>query len=107
MQAPGRHVVVTRGAPLASVIGLVADGDAQELLAQFFTKAVPWLLDIDGQAVEIAILGFTRCARDLLKRGACRDGYLDMTGAARGLIVLVTTDEIIAVTPSPLAAVAA
>jgi len=33
--------------------------------------------------------------------------YLDMTGAARGLIVLVTTGEIIAVTPSPLAAVAA
>lgn len=32
---------------------------------------------------------------------------LDMTGAARGLIVLVTTGEIIAVTPSPLAAVAA
>lgn len=33
--------------------------------------------------------------------------YLDMTGAARGLIVLVTSGEIIAVTPSPLAAVAA
>lgn len=33
--------------------------------------------------------------------------YLDMTGAARGLIVLVTTGEIIAVTPTPLAAVAA
>ncbi|MFN3574485.1 MAG: UvrD-helicase domain-containing protein [Phenylobacterium sp.] len=33
--------------------------------------------------------------------------YLEMTGAARGLIVLVTTGEIIAVTPSPLAAVAA
>lgn len=33
--------------------------------------------------------------------------YLDMTGAARGLIVLVTTGEIIAVAPSPLAAVAA
>ncbi|WP_312064015.1 UvrD-helicase domain-containing protein [Brevundimonas sp.] len=33
--------------------------------------------------------------------------YLDMTGAAHGLIVLVTTGEIIAVTPSPLAAVAA
>lgn len=33
--------------------------------------------------------------------------YLDMTGAARGLIVLVTTGEIIAVTPSPLASVAA
>ncbi|NMW32738.1 UvrD-helicase domain-containing protein [Altererythrobacter sp. RZ02] len=33
--------------------------------------------------------------------------YLDMTGAERGLIVLVTTGEIIAVTPSPLAAVAA
>ena len=36
-----------------------------------------------------------------------RRQYLDMTGAARGLIVLVTTGEIIAVTPSPLAAVAA
>lgn len=33
--------------------------------------------------------------------------YLDMTRAARGLIVLVTTGEIIAVTPSALAAVAA
>lgn len=33
--------------------------------------------------------------------------YLDMTGAPRGLIVLVTTGEIIAVTPSPPAAVAA
>lgn len=33
--------------------------------------------------------------------------YLDMTGAARGLILLVTTGEIIAVTPSPLAAIAA
>lgn len=33
--------------------------------------------------------------------------YLDMTGAARGLIVLMTTGEIIAVAPSPLAAVAA
>jgi len=30
--------------------------------------------------------------------------YLDMTGAARGLIVLVTTGEIIAVTPSIAAA---
>lgn len=33
--------------------------------------------------------------------------YLDMTGAARGLVVLVTSGEIIAVTPSPLAAGAA
>ena len=33
--------------------------------------------------------------------------YLDVTGAERGLIVLVTSGEIIAVTPSPLAAVAA
>ena len=33
--------------------------------------------------------------------------YLDMTGATRGLIVLVTSGEIIAVTPSPLAAGAA
>lgn len=33
--------------------------------------------------------------------------YLDMTGAARGLIVLVTTGEIIAVAPSPLQAAAA
>ena len=32
--------------------------------------------------------------------------YLDITGAARGLIVLVTTGDIIAVAPSPLAAVA-
>jgi hypothetical protein len=30
-----------------------------------------------------------------------------MTGAARGLVVLVTSGEIIAVTPSPLAAGAA
>ena len=33
--------------------------------------------------------------------------YLDMTGTERGLIVLVTTGDIIAVTPSPIAAVAA
>ena len=33
--------------------------------------------------------------------------YLDMTGAERGLIVLVTTGEIIVVDPSPLVAVAA
>jgi len=33
--------------------------------------------------------------------------YLDMTGAARGLIVLVTIGEIIVVAPSPFAAVAA
>jgi ATP-dependent exoDNAse (exonuclease V) beta subunit len=33
--------------------------------------------------------------------------YLDMTGAARGLIVLVATGEVIAVTPSPATATAA
>ena len=33
--------------------------------------------------------------------------YLDMTGAERGLIVLVTSGEILAVAPSPVPAVAA
>ena len=33
--------------------------------------------------------------------------YLDMTGTARGLIVLVTSGEVISVTPSPVAAVVA
>ncbi|RWD62839.1 MAG: hypothetical protein EOS60_31245, partial [Mesorhizobium sp.] len=33
--------------------------------------------------------------------------YLDMTGTQRGLIVLVTSGEVLTVAPSPVAAVAA
>ena len=74
-------------AGIADAIALGADGNPEVV--------IDWKSDVQPTPETIAHY------RDQVR------AYLDMTGAVRGLIVLVTTGEIIAVTPSPLAAVAA
>lgn len=74
-------------AGIADAIALGADGNPEVV--------IDWKSDVHPTPESIAHY------RDQVR------AYLDMTGAVRGLIVLVTTGEIIAVTPSPLAAVAA
>jgi exodeoxyribonuclease-5 len=74
-------------AGIADAIGLGPDGKPQVV--------IDWKSDV--QPAPEAINHYRAQVR----------AYLDMTGAARGLIVLVTTGEIIQVTRAPLAVVAA